>query len=107
MHKDTPLNMEYENEVVNEKIDLDRKLVNAPRVFVRRRLVEGVKERIYKLQASLLLREYKAEAIRLMSELTMRTQSRELHSLKSELIELHQRLEFPFTTMRVRVFSDL
>nr|GEX83824.1 histone H1-like [Tanacetum cinerariifolium] len=26
MHKDTPLNMEYENEVVNEKIDLDHKL---------------------------------------------------------------------------------
>nr|GEV81927.1 hypothetical protein [Tanacetum cinerariifolium] len=29
IHKDTPLNMEYENEVVNEKINLDHKLVNA------------------------------------------------------------------------------
>ncbi|GJY12124.1 zinc finger, CCHC-type containing protein [Tanacetum coccineum] len=50
----------------------------------------------------LLLREYKAEAIRLMNII-----SPESHSLTSELTELHQRLEFLFTTIRVKVLSDL
>ncbi|GJV99349.1 hypothetical protein Tco_1554601 [Tanacetum coccineum] len=50
----------------------------------------------------LLLREYKAEAIRLMNIIQFR-----VALTKSELTELHQRLKFPFTTIRVRMFSDL
>ncbi|GKD35095.1 hypothetical protein Tco_1250604 [Tanacetum coccineum] len=49
------------------------------------------------IPASLLLKEYKAEAIRLMNTI----------HFKAALTELHQRLGFPFTNIKVRVFSDL